>query len=399
MFLTRDSSQLGIYIHFPFCVQKCYYCDFYSLEIKKNSTDFIQNLFTKRILEELNVRYPYFKNFSVINTIYFGGGTASFLDSMHIKKILQGIQDYFQISKNCEITLEGNPEHLYKEEYLQSLKEVGINRISVGFQTYQFDFLKQMNRFFDPSHYEKVLYEISKNFENWNVDLIYGFPNQNFNDFIKDLNYCLSFKPKHISCYSLTLERNTMYFKKIKEKILKKPNQKLQEKIFYILPNILKKLNFQLYEVSNYALKNYFCRHNLRYWLYEPYLGLGPSAHSFNGIYRSHNPRNWEKWSKEFSFSYQKHNPLQELPITLFRLKIPIYYKWIQEVLGDQSDLIFEFFLKWEERGFGKNNLKKEPFFLWNYKGLSLLDTILLEFYQTLDNAKFLKSKIDKTAT
>lgn len=395
MFVKRESTKLGIYIHFPFCIQKCYYCDFYSLPINQNAND-VLDLFVKRIQEELKFRYKEFQNFSEVNTIYFGGGTASFLSAKHLKKILSEIQNYFKLCKNCEITLEGNPEHLYSTEYLLSLKEVHINRISLGFQTSQFKFLETMNRYYQRKHYEKVLSNISQTFENWNIDLIYGFPDQKLQDFWDDLRYCLSFQPKHISCYSLTLERNTLYFKKAKEKSLKEPNYKLQEIIFQKLPNYLKKFGFYPYEVSNYSQKKFYCRHNLRYWLYEPYLGLGPSAHSFNGMYRFQNPKNWQKWIQNFSNHSTKSDPLKEIPITLFRLKIPINHQWIRETLKESSEFVFEFFLKMEKKGFGKN-IQKNNYFIWNQKGISMLDTLILEFYNDLDS--ILKSKINKTSS
>lgn len=397
MSFIRDNSQLGIYIHFPFCLQKCYYCDFYSLPVQQSNSSYDLDIFVKRIYEELKFRYKDFDTFSEVNTIYFGGGTASFLSHVQLKSIIKEIQNYFAFSKNCEITLEGNPEHLYNTDYLLSLKGIGINRISLGFQTSQFEFLREMNRYYQREHYEIVLSNLSQVFENWNVDLIYGFPGQKLEDFWKDLTYCLSFKPKHISCYSLTLEKNTIYYKQVKEKILKEPNYELQEIIFYQLPKFLKKFDFYPYEISNYSLKNFYCRHNLRYWLYEPYLGLGPSAHSFNGIYRFQSPKNWEKWTQSFSNYSIKADPLKEIAITLFRLKIPILYKWIKEILKENSQLVFDFFLKMENKGYGKNIRKKEAYFLWNSKGISILDSLILEFYKDID--LFLKGKINKTSS
>lgn len=387
MFIERDPSKLGIYIHFPFCMQKCDYCDFYSLSIEQKSQNEILEIFTNRVKEEFKFYYKFFKNFSCINTIYFGGGTSSFLKKKHINEILKIIKDYFQIEKNCEITLEGNPEHLYNSEYLLDLKEIGINRISLGFQTKNFEFLKFINRYYIQEHYEKVLSSVSSNYENWNVDLIYGYPNQTFKDFIEDLEYCLSFSPKHISCYSLTLEKNTMYYQKVKNKILKQPNYALQEKIFEFIPEYLKKFNIYPYEVSNYSLRNYECRHNLRYWLYEPYWGLGPSAHSFNGMYRFQNPRNWEKWLKTFPNQPILHDPLKEIPLTMFRLRFPILIHWIKSIAENHLDLFINFFIKQEKKGLGKYYQSNEKsYFLWNEKGISILDSLILEFYEEIDN-------------
>ncbi|GIX40352.1 MAG: coproporphyrinogen III oxidase [Leptospiraceae bacterium] len=390
--IKRKPNYLGIYIHFPFCLQKCHYCDFYSLGLNEHNLDIkeIEKIFIERILEEFLLRYPYFKEFNKINTIYFGGGTASFLSAQSIKKLLQYFKDFFLFTEDCEITLEGNPEHLYDKDYLLNLKEIGINRINVGYQTKQFNFLQKMNRYYNPDHYEKVLYNISSIFDNWGVDLIYGFPDQTLEDFKKDLDFILSFPLKHLSLYSLTVEHGTMYEKLIHQNFLKEPNQNLQEEIFLNLPSLLKNYAFIQYEISNFAKKNYECRHNLRYWLYEPYLGLGPSSHGFNGKYRYNNYRNWLKWLKNFHENYTIHEPLKEIAITMFRLCIPINLKWIENITKHHQ-IFLDFFMEMANKEFGTlTSLENQIFFQWNLEGISLLDNKILEFFEKIDQLTYI---------
>lgn len=389
-FITRDSLKLGIYIHFPFCIKKCYYCDFYSLSLQEENGNLeeLEKLFVQRIQDEFHFRYEYFQNFKIVNTIYFGGGTSSLLSAQSLKKILDTIRSYFQISDDCEITLEGNPEHLYSMEYLKSLKDIGINRINIGYQTRNQKFLDLMNRFYDPEHYEEVLLNVSKIFYNFGVDLIYGYPEQTLEDFYQDLEYVLSFPIKHLSLYSLTQETGTVYDKYIKQKILPPPNTTLQEQIFMEIPHILKERTFFPYEVSNYSKIHHECRHNLRYWLYEAYMGLGPSSHGFNGYYRYNNYKNWEKWLRNFHQNYTVHEPLKEIAITMFRLLIPIHFHWIKEITP-QYEIFYEFFEKMKQRQYGNiQEYDNHKYFLWYYDGINLLDSLILEFFEMIEQSK-----------
>lgn len=389
-FVERQSNLLGIYIHFPFCIQKCYYCDFYSVGVNEipQSIQEIEDIFVRRILQELDYRYPYFSEFKNVNTVYFGGGTSSFLSARSLNTILEGIQKYFSFTDTVEITLEGNPEHLYNTEYLKELKSTGINRINAGIQTGNFHFLESMNRFYRKEHYERVLDSIASHFENWGVDLIYGYPSQTFEEFLKDISWVLNYPVKHLSLYSLTVEKGTQFEKLIKTNKAKPPNVKLQEQIFISLPHILEGYGFFPYEVSNYSRKGYECRHNLRYWLYEPYMGLGPSAHGFNGYFRYNNFRNWQKWLQSFYENYTIHEPEKEVAITMLRLLIPISWKWIQDITKEAMHL-FSFFERLKERNLGKIlHINSQNYFLWHYSGIQILDSILLELFAYLDERK-----------
>lgn len=392
-FITRNSNNLGIYIHFPFCIQKCYYCDFYSLSLKEENLNLIdiEKMFVKRIKEEFEFRYEHFKNFKIVNTIYFGGGTSSLLSAESLKEMLDFIKSYFELSDYCEITLEGNPEHLYSLEYLQSIKEIGINRVNIGFQTNNKKFLDLMNRFYDPSHYEEVILNVSKIFHNFGVDLIYGYPEQTIEDFYKDLDYVLSFPVKHLSIYSLTREKGTMYDKLIKQKLLPPPEEKLQEQIFSNLNDILKQYSFYPYEVSNYSKIQYECRHNLRYWLYEAYMGLGPSSHGFNGYYRYNNYKNWEKWLKYYNQNYTIHDSLKEIAITMFRLQIPINLQWIMEITPDY-EIFYKFFENMKQRKYGDIiQHENTHYFIWYFNGISILDHLILEFFDFIEESNLIK--------
>ncbi|MCS7204359.1 MAG: radical SAM family heme chaperone HemW [Leptospiraceae bacterium] len=392
--IERQPDLLGVYIHFPFCIQKCHYCDFYSLSIREVncSIDEIEKLFVKRIIEELKFRLSYFEHYKQVNTIYFGGGTSSFLSPNSIEMILNEISKYYSFVSSCEITVEGNPEHFHQKEYLQSLKKISITRINVGIQTKNQSFLKEMNRYFDYKHYEVVLERVANQFDNWGIDLIYGYPNQNFEEFIEDLNWVLSYPVKHLSLYALTLEKGTPYENLVRQKKLLPPNELLQEEIFLKLPELLKSRKFYPYEISNYSLKGYECRHNLRYWLYEPYLGLGPSAHGFNGTYRYNNFRNWDRWLTSFSEQYIKHEPEKEIAITIFRLLIPISMKWIAQITN-KFDLFYQFFqqLELQRKGYFLKN-GEELYFQWNYQETIMLNDILIEFFDLIEKEATTKS-------
>ncbi len=279
----------GIYIHIPFCKQKCNYCDFFSVVSKKNIKNYLQ-----AILIEIELQ----KNFlnKEIETIYFGGGTPSILSVYDINKILEKIEKNFILNDNVEITLEANPENLNKN-YLKNLKSTKINRLSIGIQSFNDEDLIFLNR----KHKKKDSIISIKNaqnlgFENISIDLIYGIPNMNLGRFLENLNIFFNLKLQHLSAYSLEFEEKTILYRLLKKNIIKKVSEEKSLQFFKLLVKKAIENNFIHYEISNFGKKNFFSIHNSNYWKNKKYLGIGVSAHSYNKIYRKWNISNISKY-------------------------------------------------------------------------------------------------------
>lgn len=420
-----NEKELGIYIHFPWCLQKCHYCDFYSIGIgdqKKANKGFsfaskrtknspsplpeglaeLIELYTENLLYEFELRLSkgsYFSGFEKISSVYFGGGTPSLLAPQTIEKILGKIRQNFSLLPNCEISLEGNPENMTLE-YLRGLYELGIRRVNLGLQSFQANVLKEMNRFYSRERYGSILDDLSKSpFQNYGVDLIYGFPGQTKNDFYKDLERVLRISPVHLSLYGLTVEENTAYGRAVERKRLPAPDEELQADIFENLTEDLKSADLQHYELSNFAKENKWCRHNLSYWLYAPYMGLGPGAHGFTGYFRYANPRNLQQWfAKAEENSYKPHEPLLEMPLMFLRLCAPWPLKFWERLLSQRcrftravSKAGTQRLYKWAEQGladiFSHENEKDGYFFQWRPAGILFLNERIEEMHRTLAEA------------
>ncbi len=282
----------GLYIHIPFCKVKCVYCDFYSITKKENQIP----LFTDCLLKEIDMYKNYVGEWS-FDTIFFGGGTPSLLPAKHLEQILQKLHDTFDTSKVKEISLEANPgEAPY--EHLKDIKSLGINRISMGFQSFDDKILKLLGRL----HKSEDCFNTFKNvrkagFDNINTDMIFNIPGLSINNWKKDLNKLLELNPEHISAYSLTVEPSTKLFNLVKNKELLMPLEKTDIEQFLITEDILSKNGYNHYEISNYAKEHKECKHNLHYWNLSPYLSFGPSAHSYDLKKRWWNVRSLEKYT------------------------------------------------------------------------------------------------------
>jgi oxygen-independent coproporphyrinogen III oxidase len=276
----------GIYLHIPFCKKICSYCDFYKVISKDDKTAFLDAL-----LKEAEIRNNYLAG-EVISTIYFGGGTPSVLSPEEINKILEKIFLLFTIDNNCEITIELNPDDI-DIHYLQGLKNLGINRISLGVQSWRDKDLKLLNRRHSAAQAEKALnYSFDAGFENITIDLIYGIPGMSASDWTANLDKTFSFNIKHLSAYHLTIEPGTA-FGKMKEKgLFTEIDEEESANQFNILIEQSEKAGFIHYEISNFGKEGYFSKHNTNYWKQINYLGLGPSAHSFNNYSRQWNIKN-----------------------------------------------------------------------------------------------------------
>ena len=277
----------GIYIHIPFCSQACYYCDFYFRTSKELIKPVIDSM-----CKELTIRKDYVNN-DTIETIYFGGGTPSILENNQLKQILDIIYKHYSVThENIEITLEANPNDINTEK-LKFYHSVGVNRLSVGIQTFNDNLLKILHRPHDSFQAHKCLRDISNSqIDNFNIDIIYGIPNQTQNDVLSDIKTTLRYNPKDISAYSLTIEDNTVFGKWEKYNKFQPVNDDIIAKYFLFVDQLLTDNHFIHYEVSNFCLPNYISKHNSSYWDSKVYIGVGPSAHSYNLISRQWNIAN-----------------------------------------------------------------------------------------------------------
>jgi oxygen-independent coproporphyrinogen III oxidase len=282
----------GIYIHIPFCMKLCSYCDFYHIITQTENTNFIDAL-----IKEAAIRKEYLGN-EVISTIYIGGGTPSVLSIEEINTILSKIRNLYKIDENSEITIELNPDDIDKN-YLHGLKDSGVNRISLGIQSWRDSDLKLMNRRHNAAQAAAALEETLKaGFSNISIDLIYGIPGMTSADWSSNLDISFSYDIKHLSAYHLTIEPGTV-FGKMKEKgLLSEIDEEESGAQFHLLIDKASAAGFVHYEISNFGRPGFFSIHNSNYWKQISYLGLGPSAHSFNGYSRQWNVRDVKKYIK-----------------------------------------------------------------------------------------------------
>ena len=282
----------GIYIHIPFCKQACYYCDFHFSTSLKKKDELISCL-----IKEIEIRKDELNN-SIIETIYFGGGTPSLLSTKEINLIIDAVCKNFKVIETPEITLEANPDDL-SEEKIIALSKSPINRLSIGIQSFFEKDLKLMNRAHNSDESKKCLEIATQYFNNISVDLIYGIPDCTDKEWRENIKTALSFGIPHISSYALTVEDKTPLASFIKKGIIKNVDDEKAQEQFIILIDELEKANFVHYETSNFGKELFFSKNNSAYWLGKSYLGIGPSAHSFDGKQRSWNVRNNSKYIKE----------------------------------------------------------------------------------------------------
>jgi oxygen-independent coproporphyrinogen III oxidase len=279
----------GIYIHIPFCKQACHYCDFHFSTSLKKKSELIDAL-----VKELELRKDEFLN-QTVETIYFGGGTPSLLNIDELKLLIDTVYKNYKVVENPEITLEANPDDLSKNLIIQ-LSKSPVNRLSIGVQSFFEADLKLMNRAHNAEEAIICLQEASKHFDNISVDLIYGIPGLSHDNWIKNIETALSFNIPHISSYALTVEPKTALDNFIKKGIINNVDDELTQEQFHILIDKLEALKFVHYELSNFGKTGFFSKNNSAYWLGKSYIGIGPSAHSFNGNERSWNVSNNSKY-------------------------------------------------------------------------------------------------------
>ena len=290
----------GIYIHIPFCKQACHYCDFhFSTSLKKKDEMILA------LAKEIEMRKDEFKN-EIIETIYFGGGTPSILPISDLKFLIDEVYRNYKVAENPEITVEANPDDLSEERIIQ-LSKNKVNRLSIGIQSFFEDDLKLMNRAHNSEEAQKCLEIATQYFDNISLDLIYGIPGSSNEKWKQNIEKALSFGIPHISSYALTVEPKTALDKFIQKGIIKAPDDEVAQEQFHILVETLKENGFIHYELSNFSKPDYFSKNNSSYWLGKKYIGIGPSAHSYDGKNRG--------WNISNNGLYIKSIQANEIPI------------------------------------------------------------------------------------
>ncbi len=281
----------GVYIHIPFCKQRCHYCNFYSVVSEKYRKPFL-----KTLLFEVEQRGDYLKG-EKINTVYFGGGTPSLIKVEELNAVIEKIKHVFYVLKNVEITLEANPDDL-NSGFLKELKDkTPVNRLSIGIQSFFDDDLKYLNRVHDAEQSFAAIEQAKKHgFDNLTIDLIYGIPGLTVEKWIKNLETFFSFDIPHLSSYALTVEPKTVLSTLIMRGKMKNTDENESVEHYKILLEKMSERNYIHYEISNFARKGYYSKHNSIYWLGGHYIGFGPSAHSYNGVSRQWNVSNMKQY-------------------------------------------------------------------------------------------------------
>ena len=276
----------GLYLHIPFCKQACHYCDFHFSTNQSQKYDLC-----KSIAREIELQKNYLGD-TILTSIYFGGGTPSLLSSEELAQLITTVEQNFDATPAAEITLEGNPDDLTKGK-LVSLKEAGINRLSIGIQSFNDSVLKFLNRVHDSTSAFSCLDDArSLGFKNISLDLIYAIPGQDRDGWKRNIQTAIDLAPEHISVYSLTIEEKTTFGNWHRKGKLIQVDEETAASHFELLISMLTDAGYEHYEVSNFCKPGYYSRHNSSYWKQETYLGVGPSAHSYNVESRQYNISN-----------------------------------------------------------------------------------------------------------
>lgn len=267
----------GLYIHIPFCVKKCKYCDFVSFECGDKDA----------YIDALICELESYRG-TEVDTVFIGGGTPTTLDNRQTERLFSCINGIFNIAKNAEWTVEANPS-TFDREKLELMRALGVNRLSVGVQSFSDNELKALGRIHTAEKAKEALSIARDCFDNINIDIISAVPNQTKDSFLETLDTAISLEPTHISCYSLILEEGTPLFQEYEKGMLKLPDEDTEREIYDIACEMLERAGFMQYEISNFAKKGFECKHNLKYWHLNDYIGAGVAAHSLSDGVRREN--------------------------------------------------------------------------------------------------------------
>lgn len=375
---------LGIYVHIPFCIKKCNYCNFFSI------TDLsLEEQYVKSLIKEIQQKVLDFnlKNHP-ISTIYIGGGTPSTLKINSIVAILNVISKYFDTSSTSEITIECNPGTL-SLNYLKDLKTLGFNRISLGTQSFLDNELKMLGRIHNSKQNFEAINLIRKSgFDNLSLDLIYSLPGQSSKDLKYSLEKIINIYPEHISTYCLSYPPKTKIFTDLKNKKISKNSNEKEAQLYKFISRYLRNNNYYHYEISNFCRKKFHSLHNVNYWKRKEYLGFGPSAHSFVGNTRFKNTSSLQKYLEQKNViskieSLKKINEIYEFIFLSLRYQ-GINYKKFHRLFSHNFDTMFsELINKLIQNKYGF--VKKNRFKL-TLKGYSVCNSIAVEFLKNTDH-------------
>ena len=304
-------KEIGIYIHIPFCIKKCEYCDFVSYCNKKEYVPQYINALKKEIKNNINKEYK-------ITTIYIGGGTPSSIEENYIADIIETIklnmnEENLKDFENIEVTIEVNPGTVNKEK-LQVYKKIGINRLSIGLQETHNELLKSIGRIHTYEEFIKT-YKLARKigFNNINVDLMIALPNQTIQDIKENLENITKLNPEHIRVYSLILEEGTPFYNKYNENKIKLPDEELERNMYWYVKNTLENNGYMHYEISNFSKKGFESKHNMNCWNQEEYLGFGVAAHSYNNRIRYSNTNSIEEYIKGSNKIIHEEQTLEDM--------------------------------------------------------------------------------------
>lgn len=373
----------GVYIHIPFCKKICGYCDFYRITATEMLPEYINAL-----LKEISIRGDYLQG-ETIDTIYLGGGTPSVLSSGQLEKIMEGVWSAFSINKNPEITIEVNPDDI-TAEYTRVLKKLSFNRISMGIQSWNDRYLKMLNRRHDARSAEAAVKEVLKaGFVNLSVDLIYGLPGMKNSEWERSLEKTFSFDIRHLSAYHLSIEKDTPFYKMLKNGLLKEADEEESNNQFTTLTTMAGTHGFLHYEISNFCRDGWFSRHNTAYWKQVPYMGFGPSAHSFNGYSRQWNVSNVKKYIEAINNGcpdYEKEEldfrkKFNEYIMTSLRTMWGIDLEYVESNFEKEG---FDYITNIADRfvSYGMIRREKNSLILTD-QGVMIADNIISEFMMT----------------
>ncbi len=376
----------GIYIHIPFCKKLCFYCDFYHVISLNDYSAFIDAL-----LKEASLRRDYLEN-ETVSTIYIGGGTPSVFSVKDLEKILNHINNIFRLSEDCEITFEMNPDDV-QPVYLEGLRNCKVNRISLGIQSWRDSDLKMLNRRHDSEGAVKALRNtLDAGFDNVTIDLIYGIPGMTLKDWESNLDFSFSFDIKHLSAYHLTIEPGTVFGKMLEKGLISEIDENDSAAQFNTLIEKSENAGFIQYEISNFGKPGYFSLHNSNYWKQVSYLGLGPSAHSFNGYSRQWNIHDLKGYIKSVNtgkpfFESEEldiKKRFNEYIMTSLRTMWGIDLEYVEESFEKEGyDYVIN--LSGKYRDYGLMKLEKNSLVLTN-QGKLISDNIISEFMMPGDD-------------
>lgn len=367
----------GLYIHIPFCKSKCVYCGFYSTVNQKDVDKYVSFL-----IKEMSLRCRE-TNGRTIKTVYFGGGTPSLLQISQLQHIIDFAKKYFSFEENTEMTIEANPEQL-TADYCRNFKTLGFNRISIGIQSFHDEILQFLGR----KHTAKEAIQAVENahaagFENISIDLIYGVNERNNELWKKELKTAFCLPIKHFSAYALTVEENSLLYRRIHQHKTVEPDEDLASIQYNILSESVENSPFAQYEVSNFAMKGWESKHNSAYWHRVPYIGLGASAHSYDGQHRQWNAVNLSGYFAQIEEGKTYHeqetltdiDQYNEFVLLGLRTRAGINLCEMEELFGLERTASFQRYFKTEVGNeiyrLEDNRLRLTPQGLWHADGIA----------------------------